>query len=516
MAAGGSQQQRQQNQAPPRVLHVVGRHGARENSDLCGEYLLEGIHGGRAAYRKKGAATAIRFAPQVGRWVIDRQGFRDSDVVVAYADNSLNSDHPGRPELIWHIWEPRAQAHVADAEVAALDAPAMISLVGRARQLENFAACGEYQIYAVHHGRPMYKQKNGDVVLRYHSPEGRWLVSGFGAKGNVCSAFADGTGASHPGFAELQWNFWESKRNAFVTDPATRTLASPALLHIIGRAPDAENGAICGTYHLAGAQEGRPMYVQPGTQKVIRYSSKSDRWLIDCDGLQEPSLMSKLYQWILSGDASAASERCSAFAPARGTLHPGTSALEWQVWEARAARHTFDPLVRGTTASLAVRVTGRESQRENGDIVGEYVLAGTHGGRPAYVKSGTRIALRFWAPARRWVIDREGLRNSDHCVAYADDPGESEHPCIPGPWYVYESSRGCHLADTMVTVSSSADAPKALRNPGERASGAAKRAPAPQPLPADGAADKRMRTDAGTQASTTVPARARWFASLGA
>ena len=85
---------------------------------------------------------------------------------------------------------------------------------------------------------------------------------------------------------------------------------SPTLLHVIGRAWGAENARINGTYRLVGAHEGRPVYAKPGTHSVIRYSAKSDRWLIDCDGLQEPSIVSRLYQWVLNGAASAAGEIC--------------------------------------------------------------------------------------------------------------------------------------------------------------------------------------------------------------
>lgn len=447
----------------PRTLQIVGRAKTRENADLCGEYVHAGVHAGRAAYRKRGAATAIRYSPRCRRWVIDRSGLRDSDICVAYADACVNSQHPAHAELVWHIWDSRAQAHLPDAEVAALDAPGTLSLVGRAVGRENHAAVGEYELQAVHHGRAAYRQRNGDAVIRFHAPEGRWLLSAAGAVGNVCSAFAEGAGAIHPGCPELVWQFWENQRNAFLPDPATKTLTCPTLLHIVGRAAHAENARICGTYHLAGAHDGRPLYVQPGSQKIIRYSAKSNRWLIDCDGLAEPSLLSRLYQWILNGDSSSASDQCSAFADALTTPHPGFCALEWQVWETRLGRHNFDPCVRATTAPLAVQVRGRDPSRENADITGEYMLAGTHSGHPAYLQSGTRTALRYWPPMSRWVVDRDGLRSSAHAVAYVDDRGDAEHPAQSGLWHVFESSRGCHLADPSVTVAIPTDAPTTLQ-----------------------------------------------------
>jgi len=480
-------QQQEWSEEPPRSLHVVGRAASRENSDLCGEYVLSGLIGGRAAYRQRGTATAMRYVAKARRWVIDRTGFRDSDVCVAYADASVETQHPGRPELIWHIWENRVQAHVPDADMSAVDAPAVVSLVGRAPGRENSSACGEYEICAVHHGRPMYRQRNGGAVLRYHKPEGRWLASTAAMKGNICCAFAAGAAFPHPGFIPLEWHFWEPQRNGWMQDPATRTLAAPTAIHVVGRAANFENSLICGTYHLAGAHEGRPLYVQPGSQKVVRYSAKTDRWLIDVQGLKEPSLMSRLSQWILSGDAAAASERCSAFAPARGSLHPGFCALEWQVWESRGGRHVHDPLVRATTAPLALKVTGRDELRENGDIVGEYLLAGTHGGRPAYLKRGTRMVIRYFGS--RWVIDREGLRHSDNCVAYADDRDDIDHPAGASPWHVYESSRGAHLEDRQVEVEVSENAPASLLPPGAPPAGPVKRQVAsPQPSEA-----KRMR-----------------------
>lgn len=495
---------------PPSV-HVVGRPITRENGDLCGEYVYAGVHGGRAAYRKRGAATAIRYVPQLGRWVMDRQGLRDSDVCVAYADDCVNTEHPGRPELLWHVWETRAQAHVADADLAAVDAPAVVSLVGRAQGRENSAVAGEYELFAVHHGRPAYRQRHEDVMIRYMAaPEDRWLIT-TAAVGNFCSAFADGGGAPHPGFATMQWHFWEQQRGAWICDPSTKTLASPSTVHLIGRAATAENARICGTYHLAGAHDGMPIFVQPGTQKVMRYSAKTDRWLVDCDGLAAPSLVSRLYQWILSGDAAAATERCSAFAPANGTAHPGCCMLEWQVWEARAGRHVPDPWVRATTAPLALHVCGRDPVRENCDIDGEYMLVGTHCGRPAYVKNGTRLAIRYWAPMRRWVIDREGLRNSDLCVAYADDLGEAEHPGNSGPWHVFESSKGCHLADPHVAVVVPTDAPTALHSPVVAvAGGLGKRGPCNPQMPDA----KRTRFEGYVSAGGSATGQS-WLASLG-
>ena len=37
------------------------------------------------------------------------------------------------------------------------------------------------------------------------------------------------------------------------------------------------NARICGTYHLVGVREGRPLYLLPGKKAVIRYAPESDR-----------------------------------------------------------------------------------------------------------------------------------------------------------------------------------------------------------------------------------------------
>ncbi|CAK0847695.1 unnamed protein product [Prorocentrum cordatum] len=314
----------------PRSMHVVGRSAGQENHDICGEYVHVGQHHGFAVYQKLGSATAIRYLRSMHRWVIDRAGVRESDVCVAWANDSVGSIHPARADLIWHVWDVTSQVHVMDANVVTFSAPAKITLVGRAANRENASANGEYTLAGVCHSRPLYQHRNGTAVLRFHSDEGRWLLSSVYDSGNVCCAFAEGDSMPHPGFPELQWHFWEPQVGKFSPDPATRTLTAPRMLHVMGRSAESGNARICGTYYLAGAWEGRSLYVQPGTQTVIRYSGKTDRWLIDCEGLAEPSLMSKLYHWILTGDTSAASERCTAHSQACGTQHPGFCDLQWQ------------------------------------------------------------------------------------------------------------------------------------------------------------------------------------------
>uniref|UniRef100_A0A7S4TAI7 Uncharacterized protein n=1 Tax=Alexandrium monilatum TaxID=311494 RepID=A0A7S4TAI7_9DINO len=448
---------------PPRTVRVLGRSKAQENSDICGEYALAGVHLGSAVYQKAGSSAAIRYWQPMRRWVIDREGIRESEVCVAYADDLEGLGHPAHAQLIWNVWDATAQAHLADPAVTVSDAPAVLSFVGRSVGCENSSAAGEYDLLEMCHGRPAYRHRGGPTVIRYHAPEDRWLLSAVAESGNVCSAFAEAMGTPHPGFPELQWHFWEGKKNAFVLDPAVAALSAPALLHVVGRSPEAENARICGTYRLAGVYDGRPVYMRPDTRAVIRYAAKHNWWLIDCDGCAEPTLSSKLYQWILCGDAGAARDRCAAYCEALSSDHPGYSNLEWKVWDTRSGRHNADLWVRATTAPLMLRVSGRSAVRENGDIDGDYVLAGTHLGRPAYRRPGSSFAIRYWPAMRRWLIDREGLRNADTCVAYAEGPAGAEHPASSGfQWFVYETSRGRHLADPSVTVSVPPGAPQEL------------------------------------------------------
>mmetsp|Transcript_64285 Transcript_64285/g.139896 ORF Transcript_64285/g.139896 Transcript_64285/m.139896 type:complete len:508 (+) Transcript_64285:46-1569(+) len=462
----------------PSTLHVVGREVGSENADICGEYACAGTYRGRALYRKTGSTTAMYFYPPMRRWLIDRQGVSESEVCVAFADDQAGAEHhPACAELLWHVWDAAIQAHLPDPEVLAVDAPAMVSLVGRLEGRENCALNGEYDLVGAHHGRPAYRQRLGDAVLKFNAQENRWLLAVIGSLGNVCSAYADadciGHNARHPGCVELEWIFWESWQKNWAPDPEVRVLTAPSVIHVLGRPGEepTEGSAsqllhqfVFGTYQLAGAREGRPVYVRPGTRTVIRHSPASDRWLIDTEGLTEPSLLSKLYQWILNGDASTASERCTAYAEACGTAHPGYAALQWQVWDPTVSRHATDVWMRATTAPLAVRVSGREQSRENADLNGVYNLVGTHLGRPAYHKEGTTLAIRYYSPAGRWVIDRHGLRTSDECVAYAAGPADAEHPAGSSlVWHVYENTRGAHLADPSVSVTE-AEAPAALRS----------------------------------------------------
>jgi hypothetical protein len=525
----------------PRVVQIVGRQPGRENGDICGEYAFVGMRSGRATYLKPGTTTAIRYWAPSRRWLIDRDGVREGDICVAYADDTVGSEHPAHVEFVWKVWDSTAQSHVEDGGLLALDAPSTVSLVGRALCRENGGGCGtgvngEYLLCGAHGGRAMYRHCGGGAVLRFHAPEGRWLLSSPEMVGACCTAFAV-PGSSRAGFGGLEWHFWESRKGVFQLDLNVHVLAAPPRVHVIGRCLGRANAQINGTYHLAGLHECRPVYIQPGTQKVIRYIESTERWIIDCEGLQEPSLLSRLYHWVLNGDAGAAEEKCTAFAQAKGAGHPGYCALEWEVWEARSGCHVPDPSVRATTAPLAVRLCGRDPAQENGDIAGDYSLVGTHQGRPAYQRAnvgtagGMRTALRW--QRGHWVVDWEGLRDCDSVVAYAAPPNpaaaaaasqDAEHPVGPGLlWYVYEACRGLHMADRQISVVVPPDAPQELRQPG---SSTRKRAASPGVHPQASVATvfaatdewakrRRLGATAPPAATTAAPtATRRWLPRL--
>eukprot|EP00428_Durinskia_dybowskii_P025399 CAMPEP_0170241890 /NCGR_PEP_ID=MMETSP0116_2-20130129/20716_1 /TAXON_ID=400756 /ORGANISM="Durinskia baltica, Strain CSIRO CS-38" /LENGTH=533 /DNA_ID=CAMNT_0010492735 /DNA_START=24 /DNA_END=1622 /DNA_ORIENTATION=- len=497
----------------PEVVQVAGRAATRENSSLCGEYLFAGMHAGRPAYRKRGSDTAIRYHPSHRRWVIDRDGLRDSDICVAYADAIASrcsgpALHPADSGLQWHVWETPAAAHVLDMDLVVLDAPRHLSFVGRSP-----AAAGRYELVGVHHGRPSYRQIGGaGYVIRFYGPDSRWLLAAPGNVGTTCSAFAEGADLAHPASGDMLWRFWDGTRKAFYPDVSAKALSCPPAVHIVGRLTVNDDPKLCGTYQLTGTHDGKPMYSLPGTRNILRFSARCDRWLIDCEGMEKSEksgIFSRLRNFIFNSDEAASGERCNAYADARGSLHPGVLALEWHVWESRSGRFWQDTAFRCTTAPLVVNVRGRDPSRDNAEVCGDYLLVGAHSGRPAYVKRDSRMALRFWSPASRWCIDPEGLRESDCCAAFMDDAGAEDHPAEPGKWHVFETSRGRHLPDPCVVASVPADAPSTWQTilgaaaPAVQSAGCSvpilgqKRAP----LDEHGGDSKRLRvdTDAGAR-----------------
>ena len=157
--------------------------------------------------------------------------------------------------------------------------------------------------------------------------------------------------------------------------------------------------------------------------------------------------MGRFLQWALnSGDA------CSAFADARGSLHPGHVDLEWHVWETAQNRAVLDPCVRATSAPQRLQVSGRQHGEENGDISGDYFLVGLHKGWPAYQQKANAMTIR--REKKRWVIDREGLRDSSTCVAYAQATPGFQHAADGGSqrWHVYDSRLASHTLDLAIQV----------------------------------------------------------------
>mmetsp|Transcript_73715 Transcript_73715/g.130142 ORF Transcript_73715/g.130142 Transcript_73715/m.130142 type:complete len:512 (+) Transcript_73715:58-1593(+) len=441
--------------ALPTTIRVVGRVANQENADICGEYLQRGEMHGRPVYCQANRPTVLRYSPNHRRWVIGREGFCDSEVCVAYAADNGALAHPGHAELIWRVWSSYSQTFETDTQVISVAAPRTVSFLGRAQGREHEKLNGSYELFAVCHGRPAYKHSSGDYVIKYQKDGQRWMITPLNEAGSMCYAFAADNGLEENPNVELIWSFYESQMGAFFPDPDARMLVAPTQLQVIGRSDQLENARLNGRYLLAGVAEGKPVYVKPGACTLIRYSAHSGQgiWLIDPDGLAEPSIAAKLYYWIARGDAGAASDRCIAFAPAGDTDHPGLAMLEWHVWESSRGAHVLDSSVRSTIAPDSLQVFGRAEGRENSLINGVYELVGSHCGRPAYIKPGTQVALRFWPPRSRWLIDTEGLRNTDACSAFMESHPYSEHPADTcSSWRVYESARGCHLEDACIGV----------------------------------------------------------------
>jgi len=251
----------------------------------------------------------------------------------------------------------------------------------------------------------------------------------------------------HPD-ANLEWKFWETQGRDFIVDPNAGLVDAPDVVHITGRDPSTEVARINGTYHLAGVHDGRPMYVQPGTQGVIRYSPRNDQWLIDLHGLAHPSLLNRLFQWVLTGDAEAAKDRCSAWTKANFCKHPGELDLKWNVFESALGKHILDEKVMATSAPMTVQVNRREDCSENFDVIGEYHFVGIHEKSPVYQKPDAQIYLYF-SSSGRWVIDRNGVQDSGVCVAYVD--GKSGDPTkTHGLWNLFR--RGAFSPDMHMSV----------------------------------------------------------------
>lgn len=432
-------------------MHVLGRSQPQENADICGEYKWVSQDRGYAVYQMPNQNTMVRYDFIGHRWIIGRSS---STTAVAYAHDNSGLPHPVNPALIWHVWNVTEEVFTLDPGIQLVDSPVTVTLVGRSDHRTSFVN-GQFHLTGIDHGRPVYTQSLEDgsnLFIRYHGPEGTWLISPH-TDGESRIACANALGAPHPGFPGLEWHFLDFQKKVWELDAAVHTLSAPWLVHVIGRAPEAPNSVINGTYQLAGARDGRPVYVKPGTRSLIRYSAKHDWWLIDADGLKEPSLATKIYQWILSGDPSAAENQCSAFCKAKGTDHPGHCMLEWSVWEQPMGRHVADAAVRVTDAPIWLQVYGRHSGREHSNINGNYFMSGTVSGRPAYQqKTQLPLSLIWSMRLGRWVFTQK-FRESD-CVAYSDNldgdcPARTQQQPV---WSIYERRRGCYIADEAVGI----------------------------------------------------------------
>jgi len=439
----------------PWTMHVLGRSQPQENADICGEYKWVGQDQGYAVYQMPNQNTMVRYDLSGQRWIISRCGSdKVSTSSVAFANDTSGLPHPVNPSLVWHVWNFVEGAFTFDPGIQLVDSPVTVTVVGRSDHRTNFVN-GQFHLTGIDHGRPVYTRRMEDgsnLFIRYDGHEGTWLISQT-TDGKNRVACANALGALHPGFPGLEWHFLDCEQKAWVIDPAVHTLSAPWLVHVIGRAPEAPNSKINGTYQLAGARDGRPVYVKPGTRSLIRYSAKHDWWLIDADGLKEPSLATRLYQWILSGDPSAAENQCSAFCKARGTDHPGHCMLEWSVWEEASGRHVPDAAVRVTDAPIWLQVYGRHSGREHGNINGSYFMSGTVAGRPAYrQKARLPLSLTWSMRLNRWIFIQ--MFQENECVAYSENldedcPGRTQQQPV---WSIYERRRGCYIADKAVGV----------------------------------------------------------------
>jgi len=416
----------------PATITVTGRNKERENQDLQGVYhRIKGLHHGRPAYRKVGATTCIRYWSPADRWLIDREGLQESDTCNAYAEK-CGSPHPAQEDIVWCVWETSHRAHVRDPELLVTSAPPSLQVIGRQLGKENWALNGEYQLVGLRQGRVAYQKVNAQHAIRYWGLGDRWLIDFEGLRDvDVCNAYADARGASHPGTPELEWHVWDSARSKHVQDNCLQCIVAPAVVEVVGREAPKENVSMNGSYYLCGLHAGRPAYMKTdGSGHAIRYWPREDRWLLDLDGLRDADI-------------------CNAYAEARGGhYHPGSLDIVWNVWETSRGKHLTDDCVRSLIAPHSVRVSGRDPQKENAALNGEYILHSIVEGKASYKKEKQNHVMRYWASEDRWIIDLEaGYSGGDIANAYADAKGAEDPGSTELIWHVWETSRGRHVID---------------------------------------------------------------------
>lgn len=287
------------------------------------------------------------------------------------------------------------------------------------------------------------------------------MVCGKHDVGNMCMAYADAGDSQHPACPELRWNFWASDRQIWVCDENAGAVDAPPLVHVVGREEQNGNSRINGTYEIVAVFEGRPMYWKKGTQQIIRYSPKSDNWLIQCDGVPKPSRLNRFFTWIFNGDCAATEDTCTAFANSHGINHPAHVGFGWQVYDNIGGNFKPDSGLLVTAAPLVVNVSSRGDGRRGDSINGMYTLIGSINGYPAYKNVGADLVLYHFRHTR-WLITRSvGMTAPGVCTAFADSQGEVDHPGgLHSGWHVWEDSRGHHLPDPSVSVRIAANAPE--------------------------------------------------------
>jgi len=248
---------------------------------------------------------------------------------------------------------------------------------------------------------------------------------------DVCNAYADAHGTQHPGAMGLTWHVWDSGRGRHVIDSTLQSVVAPGVIELVGREPPKENQSMNGSFHLVGLHCGRPAYMKAdGSGHAIRYWPREDRWLVDLDGLRDVDM-------------------CNAYSEAVGGFeHPGDLGMVWHVWETSRGRHLTDPQVRTFVAPYIVRITGRDPYKENAALNGEYRLVDVVESKPAYKKEDSEHVIRYWPAEDRWIIDLEaGFLGGDVANGYADAKGAETPGNNELLWYVWETTRGCHVAD---------------------------------------------------------------------
>lgn len=433
----------------------MGRPTASENADICGVYVFVKNLNGFPAYQNRTTQVVIRWYAPSRRWLVDRGGFRNSEVCVAFANEISGLGHPAHPNMVWYIWDTKRNTHAKADEVSSVDAPQefTFSKQGGPEQ-ENFIVNGKYVLHDIAHSRPMYLNSDLEcgTAMWFNPREQRWCISDRQNYGSdiVCAYAAVGH-EFHPLDPSLQWWFWESSKEAFVLDPTAGSIDAPESVHVL--CPNPQAPQICGTYQLYGIQHGKPVYLQTNGPSVIRCSSDGSKWLIDCDGRQQPGLLTKFHQWIMTGSSDDARERCTAWAAAQMTNHPGHLNLQWHVWDQAGQRHVPDTTLVCTGAPLHINVTGQIVSRDNFDVAGNYNLQGSTAtdGIALYSKPGTNICI-YYSKSKRWVIDRHGTADNGVCVAYADTKDCQEYPSSELTWHAFDRSTGGFKPDPSMRV----------------------------------------------------------------